>query len=114
MGDILWPATSSGLLALIVLDGLGALAAFSTGKAFAQSWSAMLGLVPAIMALALGIRFLHFALFLETLLSLHYYAIDLAILAVFAAYGYTLTRARQMATQYSWAYQKIGLGWRAR
>jgi hypothetical protein len=114
MGDILWPATTSGLLALIVLDGLGALAAYATGKAFAESWSAMLGLVPAVLALALGIRFLHYALFQEALLSAHYYLIDLVILAAAAAYGYTLTRARQMSTQYSWAYEKNGLGWRAR
>jgi len=114
MGDILWPSTASGLLALIVLDGLGALAAYSTGKAFASTWSSRFGLIPAILALALGIRFLHYALFEETLLSLHYYLIDLVILGATAAYGYTLTRARQMATQYSWAYEKAGLGWRAR
>ena len=114
MGDILWPSTASGLLALIVLDGFGALAAFSTGKAFAASWSSKFGLVPAIIALALGVRFLHFALFEEALKSIHYYAIDLIILGAAAAYGYTLTRARQMGTQYSWAYEKVGLGWRAR
>jgi len=114
MWEILWPATASGLLALIVLDGLGAAAAYATGKAFAASWSAALGLVPAVLALALGIRFLHYALFGETLLSIHYYLVDLVILAVAAAYGHRLTRVRQMATQYSWAYEKVGLGWRAR
>ena len=97
---------------MIVLDGLGALAAYSTGRAFAMSWSSRLLLVPAVLALAAGIRFLHYALFLETLLSPHYYLVDLVILGVAAAFGYTLTRARQMATQYSWAYEKDGLGWR--
>jgi hypothetical protein len=114
MGEILWPATNTGLLALIVLDGLGAAAAYSTGRAFAMSWSSRLLLIPAILALAAGIRFLHYALFLEALLSLHYYFVDFVILAVAAAFGYTLTRARQMATQYSWAYEKSGLGWRPR
>jgi hypothetical protein len=114
MGGILWPSTTTGLLALIVLDGLGAAAAFSTGRAFALSWSALLGLAPAMLALAAGIRFLHYALFQETLLSLHYYLIDLVILGVVAGLGYSLTRARQMATQYSWAYEKAGLRWRPR
>jgi hypothetical protein len=114
MLEILWPATNSGLLALIVLDGLGAAAAYSTGRAFALSWSAQLLLIPAILALAAGIRFLHYALFLEPLLSPHYYLVDVVILGVAAGFGYTLTRARQMATQYSWAYEKDGLRWRPR
>ena len=120
MGGIFWPDTASGFVALLVLDALGAAAAYATGRAFALSWSSLYGLVPAIVGLALGIRFLHYALFDEILLldkgslSPHYYLIDLAILAAAAAYGYGGTRAGQMATQYSWAYEKVGLGWRAR
>ena len=112
MFEVLWPATNSALLSLIVLDGLGAAAAYSTGRAFALSWSSPFALVPAILALGAGIRFLHYALFLEPLLSPHYYLVDVVILAVAAAFGYALTRARQMATQYSWAYEKDGLRWR--
>ena len=114
MDGILWPASPAAFIAFLALDGLGALAAYSTGRAFALSWSAMGGLVPAALGLTAGIRFLHYALFNEALLSLHYYAVDLVILAVAIALGYSLTRATQMATQYSWAYLKTGLGWRAR
>jgi hypothetical protein len=31
-----------------------------------------------------------------------------------ALLGYQSMRARQMSTQYSWAFEKAGLNWRAR
>jgi hypothetical protein len=114
MGGWLWPATASGFIAFIVLDGLGAAASYATGRAFAASWSAVAGLVPAVLVLAAAIRFLHYALFLEPLLSLQFYLVDLVVMAVAASFGYRLTRVKQMATQYSWAYVKDGLGWRPR
>jgi hypothetical protein len=67
-----------------------------------------------MVALAAAVQFLHFALFQEELLSLHYYLVTLALLLVAAWLGYAAMRARQMATQYSWAFEKIGLRWRAR
>ena len=60
-------------------------------------------------------RFLHFALFEEPLLSLQSFVVDFAIAfaaAVARATGWT--RARQMASQYGWLYRARGLlGWRA-
>jgi hypothetical protein len=114
MGGILWSDSDYGLLAFIVLDGLGALAAFATGRALASGWSAMWRLVPGIIALAAAVQFLHFALFQETLLSLHYYLVTLVLLLAVGWIGYSEMRARQMATQYSWAFQKAGLLWRTR
>jgi hypothetical protein len=114
MDDILWPATDSGLLAFIVLDGLGSAAAFATGRALAKGWSPIWRLAPAIAALAAAVQFLHFALFQEELLSLHYYLVTFALLMVVGWIGYSEMRARQMATQYSWAFRKSGVTWRER
>ncbi len=114
MDAILWPASDSALLAFLVLDGLGAAAAFATGRALAKGWSPIWRLVPAIVALSAAVQFLHFALFQEDLLSLHYYLIAFVLLIVVGWIGYSEMRARQMATQYSWAFRKSGLSWRAR
>jgi len=114
MGELLWPATDAGWFAFFVLAFLGGAAAWATGRAFARSWTAVAMLLPAILALAAAIRFLHYALFGEDLLTLHYYLVDFVILMAAAALGFQLTRANQMATQYSWAYLKMGLGWRPR
>ncbi len=60
-------------------------------------------------------RFLHFALFSGSLLTLHYYLVDLVVLQVFGALGFRLKRVSQMVTQYPWMYERAGpFGWRAR
>lgn len=114
MEGILWPASDTGLLAFIVLDGLGSAAAFATGRALASGWSPMWRLIPAVVALAGAVQFLHFALFQEELLSLHYYLVTFALLILVGWIGYSKMRARQMATQYSWAFRTSGLSWRER
>jgi len=114
MNGILWAATDYGLLAFIVLTGLGAAAAYATGRALATGWSPQWRVAPAMAALAAAVQFLHYALFQEELLSLHYYLVTFLLLLVVAWIGYAAMRARQMATQYSWAFEKIGLRWRAR
>ena len=114
MAGILWADGDYGLLAFIVLDALGAAAAFASGRAMASSWSPQWRIVPAAVALAAAVQFLHFALFQEDLLSLHYYLVTLALILLAAWVGYARMRARQMATQYSWAFEQVGLTWRAR
>ena len=97
------------LLTLVLGGGL----AFATGRAMAQTWRP-LWLVPvAMLPLAFAVRFLHFSLFEEALLSLHYLVATLVILAVIALAGYRRMRAMQMVTQYSWLYAASGpFGWR--
>ena len=57
-------------------------------------------------------RFLHYALSGEDLLSVHYYLVSLVVVIVGAAYGYRSRRAEQMARQYPWLFAKSGpLGW---
>jgi hypothetical protein len=114
MGGLIWPDHDYAGLAFVVLIVLGAAAAVATGRAFARSWSPRWQIAPAMIALAAAVQWLHFALFQEDLLSLHYYLVTLVILLAAALYGYQSTRVRQMSTQYSWAFEKAGLNWRAR
>jgi hypothetical protein len=46
------------------------------------------------------VRFIHFALFDGTLLSLPGYALDTAVAIAFATAGFRTMRTRQMARQY--------------
>jgi cell shape-determining protein MreD len=114
MDGWIWSSADYGWLAFIVLDGLGALAANSTGRAFASSWSSRLLIVPAMIVLAAAVHFLHFALFQEDLTSLYYYLVSLVIMLIAAFLGYQFRRVKQMSTQYSWAFESAGLAWRAK
>jgi hypothetical protein len=114
MDGLLWTDAPHGLPVFLLLTFLGGAAAFATGRTLASDWNPAWLILPASLALACAVRFLHFALFQETLTSLHYYLVSAAILTLAAWTGYRATRARQMATQYSWAFEKSGLGWRAR
>ena len=77
----LWPDHDYALLAFVVLGVLGAAAAVASGRAFARSWSPRWQIAPAMVALAAAVQWLHFALFQEDLLSLHYYLETLIILS---------------------------------
>ena len=114
MNGLIWSSADYGWLAFIVLDGLGAAAASSTGRAFASSWSSRILVVPAMIVLAAAVHFLHFALFQEDLASLYYYLVSLIIMLVAAFLGYQFKRVKQMSTQYSWAFEGSGLSWRAK
>ena len=86
----------------------------ATGRAFAQSLEPAVADRAGDVALAAAVQFLHYALFQEDLLSLHYYLVTWWCCSRAACFGYQTMRARQMATQYSWAFEKVGLTWRAR
>jgi hypothetical protein len=99
----LYDAGPNGLwVFLLVTLVMGGLAAFVSGRAVAQTWrpfwQALLFMVP----LAAGVRFIHYAIFHEPLLSARSYLVDLVVLCLLAALGYRLMRARQMAEQYGW------------
>jgi hypothetical protein len=114
MAGILWPDSDYGLLSFLILTILAAAAAFATGRAMASGWDQRWRIFPAMIALAAATQFLHYALFQEELLSLHYYLVTLVVLLVVAWLGYSSMRARQMATQYSWAFTRSGVTWKAR
>lgn len=94
---------------------LGGAAAFQTGRAVAQTWRPLWLLLFYSMVIALAVRFLHYALFQETLISLQFYIVDTLVCLIAASIGYRLSRASQMARRYCWAYERHGpFGWRAK
>ena len=58
---------------------MGGAAAFASGKAIAQTWRPFWQVPLYMLALAAAVRFCHFALFEEPLLSLPSYLVDFAI-----------------------------------
>jgi hypothetical protein len=85
---------------LLVTVVMGGGAGWLTGRAIAHTWRPWWKVVLATLLVGLAVRFIHFALFDATFLSLHYYAVDTLIALVFALAGYRSTRGRQMAQQY--------------
>lgn len=100
------------LLVTVVLAGG---AAYLTGRAVARSWESNAQLGFYIFLLSCACRFIHYALFQGTLLTIHYFIVDLIVLAAIAFLGKRVTRANQMSTQYKFEYQRNGpLGWTRR
>ena len=99
----LYDAGPSGLIIFVVVTLLlGGMAAFVSGRVIAQTWRPFWHLPAYMLVLALAVRFMHFAIFGEVLLSVRNYLVDLATLLVFAYLGFRSMRARQMSEQYGW------------
>lgn len=112
MQGILYEEPSFWLFFLITCV-LGGWAAWMTGKACAQTWRSIGKLILFMCMLGAGVRFIHFALFEGTLLSLHYYIVDTIVMIILGCLGYQYTRTKQMVTQYSWLYEKSSpLSWK--
>ena len=111
MQGILWEV---GIIDFIIVTlALGGGAAMMAGRAVANGWEPVWRAVLWMVPLAAAVRFIHFALFHGTLLSAHYYLVDLVILIAAAILGHRLTRVRQMAGRYGWAVEQSGpLSWR--
>ncbi|PHQ71880.1 MAG: hypothetical protein COB93_02070 [Sneathiella sp.] len=108
---ILWENSFLTFLFVSVIIGGGA--AFVSGRSLASKWRPISQPIFYMLLLGLVVRFFHFALFDGTLLSLHYYVVDAAILIAIALLGYRLTRVSQMVTQYRWLYVRSGpFAWR--
>jgi hypothetical protein len=106
--------TSFGVFLLVTVF-LGGGAAYAAGRAVALTWKPIGHIVTYSALLAAAARFLHFSLFGGTLLSPQYFIADIVVLLIFGGFGFRLTRARQMAGQYRWLYERTGpLGWRER
>jgi hypothetical protein len=111
---------------LIVTVILGGGAAFLTGRALARSWKSFTRVAIYMLLLGLAVRFLHWGLFLNatyaswralqgSLFSPYYYLVDTVLLIALAALGFRFERARQMASQYGWIYERTGpLTWKRR
>lgn len=108
--SLLWEVTIWEFLLVTVILAGGA--AYLTGRAVAVSWSSNLQLVGYAFLLTCATRFIHYALFQGTLLSVHYFIVDFIVLLVIAFLGQRITRAKQMARQYSFQWERRGLlGW---
>ena len=106
----------NGLWIFLLLTVLaGGSAAIATGASIASTWRPPWQIFGAAFLLACAVRFLHYALFAEPLLSLKNLIVDYAVMLAAGYYGYQRTRARQMVEQYPWAYERVGFfWWRAR
>ncbi len=97
---------------LILTVLMGGWAAWQTGRATAAVWKPALTMVPYALLLGAAVRFLHFAVFGGTLLSLHYYIVDTLVMLIAMFIGFRWRRSEQMSTQYSWLYdRRFPLGW---
>jgi hypothetical protein len=99
------------LVTIILAGGAG----FMAGRSAAMTWRSP-GLVVAYsVGLACASRFIHMALFGGTLITVHYWLVDFAVILVFGLFGFRITRVGQMTRQYSWLYERSGpLTWRAK
>jgi hypothetical protein len=114
MQGILYEEPSFFLFALVTVV-MGGWAAWMTGRAMALSWKPYWQLLLYLLILAGAVRFIHYALFEGTLLTLHYYLVDAVVLLCIGSLGFRYYRARQMANQYRWLYERTGLfTWRER
>ena len=83
-------------------------AAFLAGRAIAGTWRPWWHVAIYMLILGAAARFFHMALFGEPLLALIPYLESTAVCMLFGFWGYHATRARQMAQQYGWLYQRSG------
>jgi hypothetical protein len=114
MQGILYEEPSAWLFILVTVI-MGGWGAWMTGRACAQTWRPISILAVYLAILTGGVRFIHFALFQGTLLSPHYYLVDLVVILIIGSLGYRMTRAEQMITKYGWMFEASGpLGWRAK
>jgi hypothetical protein len=112
MATLLGTTPASFLVMTLVIFGAAALA---TGRALARNWRPLWQAVPYAALLALGDRFLLYALFRGELLSASGYALAAAILLLLAVIAYRTSRAQLMVRQYPWLYEPAGpFSWRER
>lgn len=109
---LLYEEDSLGVF-LLVTGILGGGAATLAGRAVALTWRPWWQVVVYMLMLGAAVRFIHFALFEGTLLSVHYYAVDTLVCLAFGFLGFQTARARRMVAQYPWINAPVGpLRWR--
>ena len=109
---LLYEEDSLGVFLLVTVV-LGGGAAALAGRAVALTWRPWWQVVVYMLMLGAVVRFIHFALFGGTLLSIHYYAVDTLVCMAFGFAGFHAARARRMVAQYPWINEPDGpLRWR--
>jgi hypothetical protein len=82
-------------------------AAWMTGRSVANEWKPIGYLIVYSLLLAAAARFLHYALYQASFLSLTRYLIDLVPITILTWLGFQMTRTNQMVTKYYWMYDKV-------
>lgn len=110
------PVIGTSLFAFLIVTLLIAGgAAWITGHAISTSWRPLWQALAYCLLLALGTRFVLFALFGAELFSLPGLVVTLVILAIVGASSFRISRARKMVNQYPWLYERTSLvGWKVR
>jgi hypothetical protein len=112
MSGLLYEENSLGVFLLVTVI-LGGGAAALAGRAVALTWRPWWQVVVYMLMLGAAVRFIHFALFGGTLLSIHYYAVDTLMCMAFGFAGFQAARTSRMVAQYPWINQPDGpLRWR--
>jgi hypothetical protein len=112
MSGLLYEEDSLGVFLLVTVV-LGGGAAALAGRAVALTWRPWWHLIVYMLMLGAAVRFIHFALFEGTLLSIHYYAVDSLVCMAFGFAGFQAARTRRMIAQYPWINEPDGaLRWR--
>jgi hypothetical protein len=100
---------------LLVSVFMGGGAAWLAGRALAATWRPWWQLALYMLPLGGAVRFIHYALFESTFLSLHYYLVDYAVCLGLGLLGFRLMRVEQMVARYNWINERAGLlRWRRR
>jgi hypothetical protein len=89
-------------LTVIITGG----AAIMTGRALADGWKPVWQVVLAAFGLALGDRFLVYALFEGQLLNLSGFLIHFVVIVLMALIAHRITHVRKMVMQYPWRYER--------
>lgn len=114
MQGILYEESSIWTFAFVSVV-IGGWLAWMTGRAMALTWRSLPQTLPCFLLTTAGVRFLHFAIFHGTFLSLHYYVVDLCIAVAIGGLGYRYTHTRLMTRQYRWLYERTSpFTWRER
>jgi hypothetical protein len=100
---------------LLITITMGGGAAALTGRAIAAVWRPWWHVLPFMLLLGAVVRFLHFALFGDPLLSLTGYVVDTAVCLACGLIGFRLMRVSQMVTCYGWINERADVyTWRRR
>jgi hypothetical protein len=100
---------------LLVTCLLGGAGAYLSGRAIAQTWRPYWHIPFYMLGFAVGVRFVHHALFAGPMLSAPSLLVDYLVTVVAASAGYRIVRAGQMGSQYGWLFERAGpFGWRDR
>ena len=109
---LLYEEDSLGVFLLVTVV-LGGGAAAPAGRAVALTWRPWWQVLVYMLMLGAAVRFIHFALFNGTLLSIHYYTVDTLVCMAFGFAGFQAARARRMVAQYPWIHEPDGpMRWR--